>query len=340
MTTPAAAGFTMPAEAMPHTRCWMAWPCRPATFGGSVTAATTAYAQVAQAIAAFEPLTMVCNPGDVAAASLACGAGIDVLPLAISDSWIRDNGPTFVTAGDGRIAGVHWRFNAWGNNYPDHAADARAGRGILDHLGLPCYEAPFVLEGGAFHVDGEGTLLTTEQCLLNPNRNPGLSKPEIEALLRDHLGIRSVVWLGQGYEDDETDGHIDEIACFVRPGVVLALVCDDPGDANFAILQDNLDRLEAARDAQGRAFEVIPVRQPARQDFNGTRLTLSYTNFYPANGGIVMPAFGDPADHAAFQTLSRVFPDRRVVQVDALDIVRGGGGIHCITQQQPRTVGA
>ncbi|QCO13834.1 agmatine deiminase family protein [Azospirillum brasilense] len=336
MTTPAAEGFTMPGEWERHTRCWMAWPCRPETWPeGAFDAAAAAYTDVARAISRFEPVTMVCDPADVADASLACGPGVEILPLPISDSWIRDTGPSFVTDGKGQVAGVHWRFNAWGGNYQDSAKDQQVGRLMLDHLGLRCFEAPLVMEGGSFHVDGEGTLLTTEQCLLNPNRNPNLGKAEIEALLKEHLGISSVIWLGEGYQDDETDGHIDEIALFVKPGVVMAITTDDPGDANFKAFQDNLDRLKRARDAQGRELEVIPVRQPARRDENGVRLTLSYTNLYIANGGIVMPAFEDPADDEAFRIVRRAFPDREVVQVPALDIVRGGGGIHCITQQQP-----
>ncbi len=335
MTTPADNGYFMPAEWWRHDRCWMAWPCRPETFACGIDEARAAYAEVAQAIARFEPVTMVCNPEDAAEASLAVGPGIEILPLAISDSWIRDTGPSFVVDGKGGVAGVHWRFNAWGGNYADHQVDATLGTRILEKLGLPAYEAPLILEGGAFHVDGEGTLLTTEECLLNPNRNPGLSKAEIEAHLRAHLGIREIIWLGRGYEQDETDGHIDEIACFARPGVVIALTTDDTGDPNFERFQDNLDRLRLARDAKGRELEVVPVRQPARRDANGVRLTLSYTNFYLANGGLVMPAFEDSADDEAFRTFRRIFPDHEVVQIPAMDIVRGGGGIHCITQQQP-----
>lgn len=336
MTTPAANGLHMPGEWERHARCWMAWPCRPETWpAGAFDAATAAYTEVAQAISRFEPVTMVCDPADVAEASLACGPGVEILPLPISDSWIRDTGPSFVTDGNGQVAGVHWRFNAWGGNYADCEKDQQVGRLVLEHLGLRRFEAPLVMEGGSFHVDGQGTLLTTEQCLLNPNRNPNLSKAQIEEQLKDQLGVSTIIWLGEGYQDDETDGHIDEIAFFVKPGVVMAITTDDPGDANFKAFQDNLDRLKRARDAQGRELEVIPVRQPARRDENGVRLTLSYTNLYIANGGIVMPAFEDPADDDAFRVVRRAFPDREVIQIPALDIVRGGGGIHCITQQQP-----
>lgn len=340
MTTPAVRGFRMPGEWTPHTRCWMAWPCRPETWPeGRFDAACQAYAEVARTIAEFEPVTMVCDPADVAEASLACGGaggnGIQILPVPLSDSWIRDTGPSFVTDGRGGLAGVHWGFNAWGGNYAECGKDREVGRLVLEHLGLERFRAPLVMEGGSFHVDGEGTLITTEQCLLNPNRNPHLSREEIERHLKDHLGVTTIVWLGDGYQDDETDGHIDEIACFVRPGVVLALTTDDPSDVNFKVFQDNLDRLSRARDARGRTLEVIPIPQPARRDEDGVRLTLSYTNLYIANGGVVAPSFEDSHDAEAFRILRKAFPDREVIQVPALDIVRGGGGIHCITQQQP-----
>ncbi len=335
MPTPAAAGFRMPAEWSRHSRCWMAWPVRAETFPNGLPAARAAYAEVAKAIARFEPVTMICPESEVAEVSLACGKGVDVLPMVTSDSWIRDNGPSFVVNEAGDLAGVHWRFNAWGGNYPDHGPDTVVAATLLERLGLPRFEAPLIMEGGAFHVDGEGTLLTTEQCLLHPNRNPHLTKGEIEAHLRDHLGVSRFIWLGQGYEDDETDGHVDEIACFVRPGVVLTLTTDDTTDPNYRIFQDNLERLRLARDAAGRELEIVTLRTPARREQNGVRLTLSYTNFYLANGGVVMPSFEDPADDEALRTFRRLFPDRQVVPVPALDIVRGGGGIHCITQQQP-----
>lgn len=333
-------GLFMPAEWAPHDGCLMAWPCREETWpeNGGMEAACDAYAAVAQAVAAFEPTTMVCRPEDVAEASLACGPGVAILPLPISDSWMRDVGPSYVVDNHGRRAGVDWRFNAWGGNYPDCAADQAVAAAILARQNIDRLAAPLVMEGGAFHVDGEGTLITTEQCLLNPNRNPDLSRDEIETALRRFLGVRRIIWLGEGYQDDETDGHIDEIAAFARPGVLLMSATDDPADANFKTYQDNLDRLKRARDAQGRELEIVPLRQPERRDDRGVRLTLSYTNFYIANGGIVMPSFDDPADADAHRIMRKAFPDRTVTQIPALDIVHGGGGIHCITQQVPRPV--
>jgi agmatine deiminase len=313
----------------------MAWPCREATWHGGIEAARAAVAEVARTIADFEPVTMVCNPAEVVDVSLACGAGIRVLPLDIDDSWLRDTGPSFLVHDDGRVGGVHWSFDGWGGLVADYGCDATIGRRLLDHLGLPCFAAPLVLEGGAIAVDGAGTVLATEQCLLESPRNPGLDKAAAETLLKAWTGATTVIWLGQGYEDDETRGHVDEIACFVRQGVVLALTTDDPRDGNFRAFQDNLDRLNKARDARGQALEVVPIRQPARRNRGTTRLTLSYTNLYLANGAVILPGFEDAADLEAYRTLRRLFPRRQVIQIPALDIVAGGGGIHCLTQAQP-----
>jgi agmatine deiminase len=336
MKTPAADGFFMPAEWAPHKRCWMEWPCRTELWGEGLDDARAAYTEVAKAIAEFEPVTMIAIGAELAEVSLRCGPGVACLPLAHDDSWMRDNGPTFLVDGQGGLAGVDWRFNAWGEKYQNYENDATVAGAVLKHLDVLAYAAPMVLEGGSIHVDGEGTLLTSEQCLLNANRNPDLSRPQIEKLLRDYTGVRQVIWLGQGLVDDETDGHVDNLACFVRPGVVLALSTEDPEDANYAALQDNLSRLRAARDAAGRTLEVIEIPQPARRmEAEGRRLALSYINFYIANGGIVMPYFEDAKDEAAFAIVSQCFPGREVRQIPLLDIVCGGGGIHCITQQQP-----
>jgi len=333
--TPAALGYRMPAEWSPHARCWMAWPCRATMWDARLDAARAAFAEVARIIARFEPVTMIARPEDAAAARQALGATVSVLALPLDDSWARDIGPAFLTHPTRGLAGVAWRFNAWGGKYPDYAEDAQLAQRLLAHLDLPCFAAPFVLEGGAIHVDGEGTALVTEQCLLNPNRNPGLSRAEIEDHLRAWLGVDTVIWLGQGLVDDETDGHVDNLACFVRPGVVMALGEPDPRDENFAALADNDRRLRAATDARGRSPEVLQVNQPAPRVIDGRRLALSYINFYRANGAVIAPRFGDPRDEEAQAKLAIAFPDLTIVTVPALDILFGGGGIHCITQQQP-----
>ena len=335
MTTPAAEGFHMPAEWRRHERCWMSWPCREELWGDAIEDARESYADVAKAIARFEPVTMVANPGDVVSASLACGKSVEVLPLALDDSWTRDIGPTFVIDAKGGIAGCDWRFNAWGGKHEFYNQDARFAEGLLEHLGIRRFEAPFVLEGGAIHCDGEGTVLTTETVCLNPNRNPGMAKPEMEQMLKDWLGAEKVIWLPAGYHYDETDGHVDNVACFAAPGVVLAASCPEESDSNYEILRANIEILRACTDAHGRTLEVLTLDQPTRMEEDGKRLSSSYVNFYIANGGVVMPGFEDKRDIPALRTVVEAFPGREVVQVLASDIVRGGGGIHCITQQQP-----
>lgn len=334
--TPRDAGFAMPAEWAPHARTIMGWPCRPGMWPGKMAAARAQFAGVARAIARFEPVTMLACAEDAQAARAACGAGVDVLELPIDDSWARDSGPTFLTDGAGRLAAAAWRFNAWGGKYHPHDRDAAMAAALCNHFGVPVFAADFVLEGGAIHVDGEGTVMTTEQCLLHPNRNPHLGRGEIEANLRAWLGVQSVLWLGEGLENDETDGHVDDIACFGRPGVVIAAVCADRADANHAVLADNLARLRAARDARGRALEVVELPLPPRRDAaHCGRLASSYVNFYLCNAGVIVPAFDDPADSAAEAILRDVFPEREVVMVPADVIIEGGGSIHCITQQMP-----
>ena len=327
----------MPGEWAPHSRCWMAWPCREALWGEGLAAARDATAEVAKAIAAFEPVTLVANPDSLAEASLRFSTGVSCLPMALDDSWMRDIGPSFLVDGKGGLAGIAWRFNGWGERYLPYDRDQAVAAAVLDHLDVERIDAPLILEGGAIHVDGEGTLITTEECLLNANRNANLWREEIERLLAGHLGIRKVIWLGRGLVDDDTDGHVDNLACFVKPGVVLAQTASDPEDANHERLADNLARLRQTTDAKGRRLEVIEVEQPkARLGDDGRRLGLSYVNLYLANGGVVMPSFEDPADQKAYETVVRCFPERQVVQVPALDILPGGGGIHCITQQQPQ----
>ncbi len=220
MSTVSSLGYRMPAEWHPHTRCFMGWPCRIKTWGEGMATAKLAYAQVAKAIRQFEPVVMTARPEDAEEARSMCGKTIEVLEIPMNDSWSRDSGPTFVINHKNNVAGIDWEFNQWGADYPDIEDDADFAKRLLDRYGIHCFPAPFVLEGGSIHVDGDGTLLTTEQCLLNPNRNPDLEQGEIEQLLKDFLGIHHLIWLGDGLLDDETAGHVDNIACFVKPGVV------------------------------------------------------------------------------------------------------------------------
>lgn len=338
-STPKQEGFVMPAEWHPHERCWMAWPCHQSTWSKvGLDRAKIAYVRVAQAIAQYEPVSMLANPEDVAAAKDLCGKNIEVIPMAINDSWLRDTGPTFLLNQSGRLAGVDWIHNAWGGNYEDCALDQKIAAAIIKQTESHYFHAPLVMEGGSFHVDGEGTVLTSRQCLLNANRNPHLSQQEIEQYLCDYLNAERIIWLNDGLLGDETDGHVDEIATFIAPGKVLCLITNDKEDPNYDTLQENLTILKSSRDAKNRPLEVFTVEQPPATIMDGERLTLSYINFYLANKGIVMPAFGYEAyDQAAYKLFTQLFPGYHLSQIDALDVFAGGGGIHCITQQQPQS---
>ncbi|MDB6063091.1 MAG: agmatine deiminase [Verrucomicrobiaceae bacterium] len=327
-------GYRMPAEWQPHERCWMAWPSNADIWPNGMTAARRNFAAVVRAILEFEPVTLLVRPQDREDAFRRCGEQVTYWEYPLDDSWMRDFGPTLVVNAQNQLAGVNWTFNGWGK-YP-HENDRNVARFILDQLGLPSIDVPLVLEGGSIHVDGEGSVLTTEQCLLHPNRNPQLSQGEIEAEVLENLGAQSMIWLQQGLKDDDTDGHIDEIACFVKPGVALALISNDSNDIDYAPLQNNLSILRNAVDARGRKLEVITVPQPEIAYKGGARLSQSYVNFYIANGGIVMPAFGDrKADDRARGVLSEIFSPRKILQIPARELAYGGGNIHCITQQQP-----
>lgn len=336
MTIPQDAGFTMRPDWAPHARCWMAWPCRAASWDGELEEVRRSFGEVAQAIARFEPVTMIARPELVAMASLYCGPGITVLPLAHDDSWTRDTGPTFVGNDGGEVAGVVWRFNGWGELHPDHSQDAQMARRILDHVGLRQFEGGLVLEGGSVLVDGEGTCLASLPLLLDPRRNPGLSPEEAEAVLRARLGVERVCWLPNGLAEDETGGQADNVVAFARPGTVLALTVEDRGDANYSALAENLDMLRQTTDARGRRLEVVTLPQPReRKRRDGRRLPLSHLSCYLANGAVILPRFDDPADEAARRAAAQLWPEREIVEIDALAIVEGGGGLRAITLPQP-----
>jgi agmatine deiminase len=356
-STPREDGFRMPGEFEPHAGCWMAWPERPDNWRLRAEPAQRAFVAVAAAIAASEPVTVGASAAQLENARSLLPGGVGVVELSTDDAWMRDTGPTFVVDERGRRRGVDWRFNAWGGLegglYDSWDRDERVAARVLEIEGAERYRAPFVLEGGAIHVDGEGTVLTTEQCLLNPNRNPDLSKAEIERLLLDHLGAEKVLWLGDGVFADETDGHVDNIACFARPGVVLLTWSDDPADPQHEISRDASARLELATDARGRRLEIVTLPSPGPLTISaeeaegveaaagtqprrpGDRLAGSYVNFYLGNSRVVMPRLDDRLDDEAAAILRRCFPDREVVGVPAREILLGGGNVHCITQQVP-----
>lgn len=337
MSNPFDDGFAMPAEWGDHARCWMAWPVRGETWGEHLEAAQQAAAEIANAVAQFEPVSMIAKPKNVAEVSLLTGPGVSQLSLPQDDCWIRDMGPVFVTDPHGEVAGVDWQWNGWGHRYEDFERDAAVAAAVLENLKMRRYPGDLVVEGGALHVDGEGTLLATESVLLNPNRNPDLSRQDIEESLIRHLGVKQVIWLSEGLQDDFGGGRVENLARFVRPGVVLALTCSDSADPNYKVLADNLARLKAAKDAAGRELEIVEIEQPRPQfDTEGRRLALSYVNFYLPNNAVILPAYEDgAADKRAFDTIAKLFPKREPIQLPAVELAYGGGGIHSICLQQP-----
>lgn len=331
MTTPREDGFFMPSELSAHQACLLAWPTveRKSLWGSRFEEAKRDYAAVAQAIAAFEPVIMVAHPDQAGEARDHCGSGIEILQVPIDDSWMRDNGPIFVSDGRGGLALVHFRFNAWGGRFSPFDKDAAVPEAIAAHLGMRRYLAPFVLEGGSVFVDGEGTLITTEQCLLNPNRNPALSRGEIEGGLREFLGVEVVVWLEFGHSADrDTDGHIDGVAQYVRPGTVMIHAPSKKSDPDHDRGRSNVRRARSATDARGRSLQVIELDCESPDG-------LCYVNFYLPNGAVVVPIAGVPEDEVALPQIRAAFPDREVVTVPGNCLNEGGGGPHCITQQIP-----
>jgi agmatine deiminase len=320
----------LPAEWEPHERTLMGWPCRRELWGETMAQACADYATVANAIAAFEPVTMIANPGeDASAARGACSAGVEVVELPLDDSWLRDCGPIYVYGEDGRRRAVHFRFNAWGDKFEPYDKDAAVGGLIAERLGDSVVTAPLVLEGGSILSDGSGTLLTTEECLLNPNRNPELGREEIEAVLIEQLGVERVVWLECGMvEDKDTDGHVDLVAAFTAPGAAI-LLSPGPENPNYERAQDNLARLRAA------GIDVVELPFLSYVEVAGDTIGASYLNFYICNGAVIVPVCGDETDPEALALIGDAYPGREVVPVSGAVLAYGGGGPHCITQQVP-----
>jgi agmatine deiminase len=337
-----AAGVTRPAvaptrrvplEAAPHERTLIAWPTetrRDALWGDLLEAARDAHASVARTVVAHEPVTMIANPDEVASAAATCGPAIEIVAAAIDDSWIRDTGPIISFDADDRRVAVHFGFNAWGKKYAPYDHDATIGARIAARLGLRVEEVPLVLEGGSIAMDGNGLLVTTERCLLNPNRNPGATRANIEAALRAALGVERIVWLADGIaEDAETDGHVDNVVAFVAPGRVVLQGCDDPANPNHAIAADNRARLVAA------GITIVEVPTLPYVDIAGEHVPVPYVNWYVANGVVVVPVTGEATDAATLELVGTQYPGRSVVGVDGAVLAYGGGGVHCITQPVP-----
>jgi agmatine deiminase len=362
LTTPAADGFHMPGEFEAHAGCWMAWPERPDNWRQGAKPAQAAFTAVAEAICVSEPVTVAVSDRQFEYCRASLSPAIRVVEISTDDAWMRDIGPTFVVDGRGARRGVDWRFNAWGGLrgglYFPWDRDERVARKVLEIEGAERYRAPIVLEGGSIHVDGEGTVLTTEECLLNANRNAELSREQIERALLEHVGAERVIWLGRGVFDDETDGHVDNLACFARPGVVLLTWSEDESDPQYAISRDAEARLRGTTDARGRSIEVIRMPAPgpitiSEQEASGVdavegsqprragdRLAASYVNFYPGNTRIVFPLLDERYDKQAAEILGGCFAGREIVGVPAREILLGGGNVHCITQQVPAVVAA
>ena len=357
-STPVEDGFRMPGEFEPHAGCWMAWPERPDNWRLGAKPAQEAFAAVAEAIAASEPVTMAVSDSQFENCRAMLSPAVRVVEVSTDDAWIRDHGPTFVVDGNGGRRGVDWRFNAWGGTegglYFPWDRDERVAAKVLEIEGDKRYRAPIVLEGGAIHVDGQGTLITTEECLLNRNRNPGLTREQIETELRRYLAVDTIVWLGRGVHLDETDGHVDNLCAFVRPGEVVLTWNLDRNDPQYEISRDAYERLMDARDARGRRFKVHKLEQPgplymtaeeaagidaadsSKAREAGGRLAASYVNFYIGNRHVVVPMLDPKRDGKALRQLQELFPKREIVGVPGREILLGGGNVHCVTQQVPR----
>jgi agmatine deiminase len=350
-------GYRMPGEFEPHAGCWMLWPERPDNWRLGGKPAQQAFVALATAIAGSEPVTVGASAAQYSNARRLLPSRVRVVEMSSNDAWMRDAGPTFVVNDKGGLRGVDWHFNAWGGldgglYFPWDKDDAVAQK-VLEIEGCDRYRAPFVLEGGAIHVDGQGTLITTEECLLNPNRNPHLSRDEIETLLRRYLGVDAIVWLGKGVHLDETDGHVDNLCAYVRPAEVVLTWTNDRNDPQYEISRDAYERLMQARDARGRRFKVHKLVQPGPLQMTadeaagvdaaegtqpreaGGRLAASYVNFYIGTRRVVMPLLDSRRDGETLRKLQKLFPKREVVGVPGREILLGGGNIHCVTQQVP-----
>ncbi len=346
MTTPAALGYRMPAEWHRHAATWLTWPKDPVTWPDRVPQVQTIFVRMIELLAAHEVVNVLVDDEatrDTVRQRLtwpqAQNVRLHLVPTV--DSWIRDYGPNFLLRGEQRderpaLAYNHWGFNAWGGKYETLMQDARVPTLLAPLLtDIPAFTPGLIMEGGSIDVNGEGLVLTTEQCLLNPNRNPHLTRADIEQALKDYLGVTDVLWLGEGVAGDDTDGHIDDIARFVATDTIVTVGEDDPADANYAPLQDNLHRLQHARNQNGGPFRLVTLPMPGRVEAAGDPLPASYANFYIANNIVLLPVYGRKHDQRAIETLQPLFPNRQVVPIDCTDLVWGMGAIHCVTQQQP-----
>jgi agmatine deiminase len=346
IATPAQLGYRMPAEWEPHQGTWFTWPRREGiSFPDKYETVPPVYAELIRHLAPVEEVNInVWNAemeawvGELLVKLKAPLDRVRFHAFPAYEPWCRDHGPIFLVrdrGGKQERAIVDWAYNAWGGKYPPFDLDDAIPEQVARHRKLPLFRPRMVLEGGSIEVNGCGTLLTTEACLLNPNRNPQLSKAEIERHLCDYLGVSNVLWLGEGITGDDTDGHIDDLARFVDPTTVVTVVEEDPADANYGILQDNLNRLRTLRDQDKRGLRIVELPMPGVVEHHGQRLPASYANFYIANGIVLVPTYRHAHDTKALQILQKEFPSRRVIGVDSTELIWGLGSFHCITQQEP-----
>lgn len=343
--SPAALGYRMPAEWAPHRGTWLSWPHREESWPGKFGPVPGVFAEIVRHLAPREEVHInVRDAGfEAGVRDLLRRAGVGDANVCFhhnptNDAWCRDHGPCFIQRpgpGGTEQAVVDWGYNAWGGKYPPFDADDVIPTRVAAEYGLPVYQPGIVMEGGSLDVNGRGTLLTTESCLLNPNRNPGLSKGEIERYLRDYLGVTRILWLGDGIEGDDTDGHVDDLTRFVDETTVVTVVEADPRDPNHAPLEENHRRLTRMTDQDGQPLRVITLPMPPAMHHDGQRLPASYANFYIGNGVVLLPAYHPPTDEIARATLQACFPTREVLPVDSVDLVWGLGSFHCVTQQWP-----
>jgi agmatine deiminase len=343
--TPAELGYHMPAEWELHRGTWLSWPHKEASWPGKFDPVPRIFAQMVRHLADHEEVHInVAGPAmeqDVRRllADEAAGSGNVYFHYnPTNDAWCRDHGPIFVQRHDQNCwseAIIDWGFNAWGGKYPPYDLDDVVPTRIGEELGLPVFHPGIVIEGGSIDINGRGTLLTTEACLLNPNRNPGLDRSQIEWYLRSNLGVSHILWLGDGIVGDDTDGHVDDLTRFVDPTTVVTVVEDNPADENYEALQSNLERLNRMSDQDGHPLRIVTLPMPAALWHEGQRLPASYANFYIANGIVLLPTYDPSRDEEARATLQQLFPDREVIGIDCTDLVWGLGAFHCITQQWP-----
>jgi agmatine deiminase len=343
VSTPRELGFRMPAEWEPHEATWLAWPHERSDWPGKFAPIPWVYCEVVRLLARFERVRILISDAKAEAVAREqlekSGAPLDAVEFIhcpTNRSWTRDYCPLFVKNAGGEVAATRWRFNGWAK-YKNHRKDNAVPDAIIPHLGVRSWETGLVLEGGSIDVNGRGTLLTTEECLLSPiqARNPALGREEIERALSDYLGVSKVLWLGRGIAGDDTHGHVDDLARFTGPATVVVASEDDPAEDNYEPLRENLERLRAMTDQDGCPLEVVPLPMPRPVRFDGQRLPASYANFYIANQQVLVPVFDDPNDRIALDTLARLFPDREVVGVYCRDLVLGLGTLHCMTLQNP-----